>query len=111
MKLVLSAIFVLGLGQAAFAGPGHEHGKDHNMGKTFAERKTHMQTEIDQRLTQMTEHKACVGAAADDAALKACHEKMHEKHMEKRMDKMEARKERMEKRMDKMKEKMEKKSE
>ena len=94
MKLLLAVLFVVSSASVVFAGPGDEHGKDHDMGKTFAERKTHMQTEIEQHLTTMNGHKTCVNAAADDAALKACHDKMHEKHMEKRMDKM---KEKMEK--------------
>lgn len=111
MKLVLAIVFVLSsVSINAFAGNEHAHGPGHDMGKTFAERKAHMQTEIDQHMNAMATHKTCVSTAADDAALKVCHDKMHAMRMENRMGKMEVRKERMEKRMDKMKEKMESKT-
>ena len=104
MKLLLALALTFG-SFAAFA--EIEDGPD--MGKTFAERKAHMQTEIEQHLTAMNAHKTCVNAAADDAALKACRDKMIEMHAQKRMGNMEGRKDMLEKRMEKMKEKMEKK--
>jgi Skp family chaperone for outer membrane proteins len=44
-------------------------------GENFDKAKEMMLTNIDKRIALVQAHKSCVSAAADKAALKACHEK------------------------------------
>lgn len=71
----------------------------------FAAKKAEMVKHIDERIAKMQEHKACVEAASEKDALKACMEKMKEHMKEHRMEMMEHRKEMMEKRKERMEKK------
>lgn len=76
MKFLLVAALCLG-SLASFA--------DEHEGKTFEEKKAKMSQHLEERLAHINEAKACVSAAADEAALKVCKEKMkeHRKEMKK----------------------------
>ncbi len=76
---------------------------DKDPGK-FEDLKKNALAKIDERIAKLQEHKACVSAAADGEALKACHAKMKDQRMDMKERHLEKKKERMEKRMQKMKE-------
>ena len=97
MKTLFSVVLALGLSTTAAFANDHE-------GKDFNARKAEVSKEVDERIKALQEHKACVDAAADPAALKSCREKMKEFRHEQKMEHMGKRKERLEKRMEKMKE-------
>ena len=72
MKFKLSLVFAclsLSLGSLALAVQSKP---------SFDEMKSKMSTEIDQRIQKLQEHKACVTAATNGDALKACHQSMKE---------------------------------
>jgi hypothetical protein len=93
---ILSVVFFLN-GALAMA----EGAKDDK----FAEHKQKALTEIDERLQKLNEHKACVSAATNVAALEECHKKMQEFRFGERMEHMQNRKERIDERMKKAQEK------
>lgn len=71
----------------------------------FAKTKSDILSHIDKRLAFMQEHKACVSAAQNVEALKACRQKMRDSKMDMRMDYMGMKMDRMEMRKKRMKEK------
>ena len=52
--------------------------EDKMEGKSIDEKKAMIVSKIDERIAKMNEHKSCVQGAADETALKACHQKMKE---------------------------------
>lgn len=69
----------------------------------FEAKKQKKLTEIEERLTHLNEHKACVTAATDEKALQGCREKAKDFHQEQKLERMERRKGMMEKRMEHLK--------
>lgn len=70
-KVIL--VLVVFMGSVAFA-DHHEEMK----GEKFETQKAKVLEKIDKRIKAMNEHKSCVSAAKDKAALKACRGKMKE---------------------------------
>lgn len=68
----------------------------------FAEHKTKVLAEVDQRIAKMQEHRTCINSATTPDAMKACHEKMREFHEGQRMEHLENHKERIDKKIDRM---------
>jgi len=69
----------------------------------FNARKTEILSRIDERAKNLQEHRGCVAAAADDAALKKCREGMHAFMKEHREEMREHMKEMRERRANKKK--------
>ena len=61
----------------------------------FDERKSEVLKEIDERIAKMQEHRGCVSAATDPAAMEKCRESMREFRHDNKMERMEKRRERM----------------
>ncbi len=98
-KSILAAVMAISLGASTALAEHHEEGKD------FPARKAEISKEIDEHIKALQDHKSCVSAAQDPAAMKACREKMKEYRHGQMMERMGDKKERLEKRMEKMKEK------
>lgn len=88
MKTLLIASLLVG----SFSAFADHHEEWKNM--PFAEKKAKMTEKLDAKLKMVQENKACVDAAADDAALKLCMDKMKEerKEMKKKWDKKKGKK-------------------
>jgi hypothetical protein len=67
-------------------------------GPNFESNKAEALKNIDERISKMQAHKACVSGASDKEAMKACREKMKDWREGEKEERMEKRKERMEKR-------------
>lgn len=96
MKLVLLSIF---LTPFLFSAMANAEGPS---GGNFEENKAKILANLDERMGKLQEHKACVSAAADKDAMKACREKMKGWREMEKEERMAKRKERMDKRMKKM---------
>lgn len=68
----------------------------------FEENKAKILANLEERMGKLQEHKACVAAAADREAMKACRDKMKGWREMEKEERMAMRKERMEKKMKKM---------
>lgn len=68
----------------------------------FEENKAKILANLEERMGKLQEHKACVAAAADREAMKACREKMRGWREMEKEERMAMKKERMEKKMKKM---------
>lgn len=83
---------------AAFAqAPQGEAGGDN-----FESRKKMALEHIEKKIGFLNEMKSCVSSAADQAALKTCHEKMREHHKEMKMEHMDQKIQKLQERKAKM---------
>ncbi len=83
MKLLTVAMILLSFNVLA---------DDKEDGKPFEERKAHALQRVEERISKLNEHNACISAAADKEALKGCHQKMkaHRQEMKNKWKSMKA---------------------
>lgn len=94
MKKLFLIVASLGMFASAYSQNGEE----------FAKRKAEMIANIDKRIVHMQEHRACVAAANDHAALAKCHEIAKAEHEEMKGERQKSEMEHLDKKSKKLEE-------